>query len=216
MKLIKQYNNKFYITSDDVRTPQLKTDELIIDEYNQVGGFVDLSDIGLGYGNIRRIIASTEKDDGVAMIDKRQIFESDRGVTCLSDLKIISNVDVELTALLKIDELNIIEPRKRNDYFHGALFGYEKSLQDNSDKLLTIEQIIYFANNYVTANWERYTDKQKLNQLEKYLNQLYQVEWSVEIEEVTVPTYSKVWDKLIGETRPKINEKGFVTIKSVK
>lgn len=40
-------------------------------------------------------------------------------------------------------------------------------------------------------------------------------EWKFEVETVTVPVHSKIWDKLIGETRVKVNEQGFVTIKSI-
>lgn len=59
-----------FVVTDSLRTPNLKKGELCLDEYNQVLPFVDLSIIGLGYGNIKKVIAQQDQIDFSLVEDK--------------------------------------------------------------------------------------------------------------------------------------------------
>ena len=58
------------VVVEDHRIENPTTNDTILDEYNQVGKFVDLSHLGLGYGNFRKVIGSIGKRlDGVPLIE---------------------------------------------------------------------------------------------------------------------------------------------------
>lgn len=46
-----------YLSKDLTRSHALREGEITVDEYNHVGKFIDLSYLGLGYGNFRRLLA---------------------------------------------------------------------------------------------------------------------------------------------------------------
>lgn len=73
MKLKKIKEGGYLLLADNVRTPDLTEKDIIIDEYDNVGNHVDLSQMDLGYGNLRKVIAAFPKLNDLPLLDRAQI-----------------------------------------------------------------------------------------------------------------------------------------------
>jgi hypothetical protein len=58
----------------------MKVKELILDEYNQIAKFVDLSFIGLGYGNFKKVLFSQNPEHNLHSITFNEEVSKELGI----------------------------------------------------------------------------------------------------------------------------------------
>ena len=81
MYILKKVKDNFILLNPEKRTPNLTEKDIVIDEYGNVGKFVDTSEAGLGYGNFRKVLASSDPIGDLPFLDYnhiRNIIKSDQ------------------------------------------------------------------------------------------------------------------------------------------
>ena len=140
MKLIKIDN--YWIVVEDKRIENPKTTDIILDEYNEVGNFVDLSHLSLGYGNMKKLIASQNPDHKLPNITFSEEVAKELGEVDVEKL-------AETNTYLKFDRVitGEIENVKRKMFgrmynYKGFIDGYNQCKEDNKEKKYTEENLM--------------------------------------------------------------------------
>lgn len=132
MKLIKI--DGYWIIVEDKRIENPTTNDLILDEYNQIAKFVDLSFIGLGYGNFKKVLFSQNPEHNLHSITFNEEVSKELGIVDVEKLK----RNYTAKRYENSDNKAWFNQRACEIDFKG---GYNQCLSDNKDKLFTLEQL---------------------------------------------------------------------------
>ena len=180
MKLIKIDN--YWIVVEDKRIENPKTTDIILDEYNEVGNFVDLSHLSLGYGNMKKLIASQNPDHKLPNITFSEEVAKELGEVDVEKL-------AETNTYLKFDRVitGEIEDVKRKMFgricnYEGFIDGYNQCKEDNKEKKYTEENLMEaFYQGRGKSGGSSHMRTFKYHSFEDYIQSLNKQEYKVEI-----------------------------------
>ena len=180
MKLIKIDN--YWIVVEDKRIENPKTTDIILDEYNEVGNFVDLSHLSLGYGNMKKLIASQNPDHKLPNITFSEEVAKELGEVDVEKL-------AETNTYLKFDRVitGEIENVKRKMFgrmynYKGFIDGYNQCKEDNKEKKYTEENLMEaFYQGRGKSGGSSHMRTFKYHSFEDYIQSLNKQEYKVEI-----------------------------------
>lgn len=205
MRLLK-LNNEFYLIGDD---------ELEIkggDSYyvngritESAGGEIEKGD----YRDCEKVLAATVQLRGLPLIDRNEVE------------KIFRDRITEL-ALDTFFKMSNVPSALRGQFVSGFINGYIKKENENENEnnFTTDEMISFCQECLILAN------SNEIGRVRKFIDERLdafirkpkpKTEWwhNVSVEGVNFPYNSKKWNKTLGRTIPSVNEKGYITIKTI-
>jgi len=209
MKLLK-LNNEYYLIGDDELEIKGGDSYYVNGTINEsAGGEVEKGD----YRDCEKVLASTVQLRDLALIDRKEVEKIFRDTIikeARSHFENMSNIPDDKDA----DIVNCM----RGEFVSGYVNGYIKKEKENENNFTLDEMISFCQGCLVLAN------SQEIGRVRKFIDERLdafirkpKTEWwlSVSVEGVNFPYHSKKWNKTLGRTIPSVNEKGYITIKSI-
>ena len=205
MKLLK-LNNEFYLLGDDEL--EIKGGDSYYVNGNvteSAGGEVEKGD----YKDCEKVLAASVELRNLPLIDKSEVEKIFREKIIQEARDIfekMSNIPDNKDA----DTVNCM----RGQFVSGFVSGHYK---ENSERKFTLEDMARFGSWYRTWYGHPKVPTESYFAAKHFAESMEKIEfWNcVTVEGTNFPYHSKKWNKTLGRTIPSVNEKGYITIKSI-
>lgn len=209
MKLLK-LNNEYYLIGDDELEIKGGDSYYVSGNINEsAGGEVEKGD----YRDCEKVLAATVQLRGLPLIDKSGVEKILRD--CIVKLGVDSFTNM---SNIPPDKDENFANAVRGQFVSGFVNGYLKNEKESKQNFTPDEVISFCQECLIIAN------SNEIGRVRKFIDERLdafirkpKMEWwyAVSVEGVNFPYHSKKWNKTLGRTIPSVNEKGYITIKSI-
>lgn len=213
MKLLKLNNEYYLIGDDELEIKALDTYYVNCHVTESAGGEIEKGD----YRDCEKVLAASVQLRGLPLIDKKEvekIFRDKIVKEAREHFEKFSNISDNEDA----DITNCMRGEFVSGYFNGYV---NKEKENENEKNFTPDEMIAFCQEcLILANSNEIGRVRKFieNRLDAFIRKPKpKTEWwyNISVEGTNFPYHSKKWNKTLGRIIPSVNEKGYITIKSI-
>ncbi len=209
MKLLK-LNNEYYLLGDDEMEINGRDSYYVGGHITEsAGGEVEKGD----YRDCEKVLAASVQLRGLPLIDKKEVEKIFRDTIIESARNLFENM-----SNISDDKDENFENAVRGQFVSGYVNGYVNKEKENENNFTPDEMISFCQECLIVSN------SKDIGRVRKFIDERMdafirkpKMEWwyNVSVEGVNFPYHSKKWNKTLGRTIPSVNEKGYITIKSI-
>jgi hypothetical protein len=165
------------------------------------------------YRDCRKVLAATVQLRDLPLIDKNEIEKIFRDSIVQAGIDTFTKMS-NIPDSRDEDTVNAL----RGQFVSGFVNGYITNQNENKQNFTPDEMILFCQECLVLANSNEIGRVSKFihERLESFIRKP-KTEWwyRISVDGVTFPFHSKKWGKMLGRVKPSVNEKGYITIKSI-